>query len=75
VTRLERNLYMKNEIPSAVYPNLLSKTAPTVSVNAVFYVSTEWKAQNPGGAKLLSSTLLDLLTKRRPFAPKESPPQ
>ena len=67
VARLQRKLYTANKIPNAAYPNLIKEDIPTLSVNAVLFISTEWKAQNPKGAKLLSSTLLDLLSKKQPF--------
>ena len=70
VTRLQRSLYRKDEIQADVYPNLSDKTVPTIAMNAVFFLSSEWKAQNPDGSKLLSKTLLDLLSRHAHFKRK-----
>ena len=67
VSRLGRSLYRRDVIGAQVYPNLTNKTLPTVSVNAVFFLSSEWKAQNPGGSKLLSKSILELLSKHPHF--------
>jgi len=70
VTRLQRALYRKDEIQSDIYPNLLGKNVPTIAVNAVFFLSSQWKAENPDGSKLLSKTLLDLLSRHPHFKRK-----
>lgn len=70
VSRLQRALYRPGVIEAKFYPNLLKTTVPTVAVNAVFFLSSEWKAQNPAGSKLLSKTLLELLSKHPHFKRK-----
>lgn len=70
VSRLQRALYRPGTIEAEVYPNLLESTVPTVAVNAVFFLSSEWKAQNAPGSKLLSKTLLELLSKHPHFKRK-----
>ena len=62
VDRLKRKLYRPSKIDKASYPNLLDGTIDTLSVNAVFFLNSDWKARHPQGTKKLSDILLDVLS-------------
>lgn len=62
VDRLKRELYRPSKIDKSSYPNLLDDSIDTVSVNAVFFLNSDWKARHPEGTKKLSNTLLDVLS-------------
>jgi TRAP-type uncharacterized transport system substrate-binding protein len=65
VDRLKRKLYRPSKIERSSYPNLMEDTIDTLSVNAVFFLNSEWKAQHPQGTKNLSDTLLDVLSEKK----------
>jgi len=65
VDRLKRKLYRPSKIERSSYPNLVADSIETLSVNAVFFLNSDWKAQHPQGTKNLSDTLLDVLSDKR----------
>ena len=62
VDRLKRKLYRPSTILQASYPNLLDGSIKSFSVNAVFFLNSDWKARHPEGTKHLSDSLLDVLS-------------
>lgn len=65
VDRLKRKLYRPSKINQSSYPNLLDGTIDTLSVNAVFFLNSDWKSRHPEGTKKLSDTLLDVLSQTK----------
>ncbi len=61
VGREKRRVYDASTIPEGTYPNLAGDDVKTVSVQAVFFASPEWKARNPEGARALAKALFELV--------------
>lgn len=65
VGRERRAVYADLEIDEDIYDNLLDDDLETTSVDAVFFISPEWKARHPSGASEITLALLKLLPEIR----------
>ncbi len=61
VGRDRRQVYRRAEIPAGTYPKLTTEAVPTQAVDAIFFVSPEWKARHPAGSKRLAATLIEII--------------
>jgi TRAP-type uncharacterized transport system substrate-binding protein len=61
VGRDKRSVYSNVEVDEDAFPKLLDDDLETVSVAAVFFISPEWKADNPKAAAALNQALVELV--------------
>lgn len=60
VGRERREVYREARVPAGSYPRLMAGTVETLTVDAVFFASPEWKARHPEAARHLAAALTDL---------------